>query len=105
MKNLTKLLLPLTLSTVLNFNSKAQDFLPGKFKNYQSNPKDTLLRKNSSNLTFKISTQNVYYDLDKDSVFDVVEIFLRDQKDGRISKNPFFYILNFNRLNFPSFSM
>ncbi len=100
MNSLTKkLILPLAFSSVFAFNSEAQNFLPGKFKNYREKSKDTLLTfpyySRSLNNLFLVFS----YDLDKDSLWDVAEFFPLKFAEGVIKreKYPAIYLLNLNK--------
>lgn len=83
MKNLvSKIILPLVLASGLSFNSKAQDFLPGKFRNYES--KKVLLLRGYRVADKGIYVEDSYYDIDNDSLIDVVESTLFKVQDGKI---------------------
>ncbi len=106
MKNLLSKLIPLTFFSVFALNSidsKAQDFLPGKFKNY--NAKKILI--NYDCIVFdEFHFLDVFiYDIDKDSMPDVIEISPSMVKGDSVqtSKYPVAYSLLFENGKRPKF--
>jgi len=103
MKNsFQKLALPLILSSTLFFNSQkslSQDFLPGKFENY--NDKKEIVGYYCFPFDKEHFADIFLYDIDKDSIADVVELSLsKFQGDSLInSKYPLGYTLIFDNKN------
>jgi len=106
MKNLfNKLVLPLSVTSLLSLCSpvKSQDFLPGKFKNYQD-------KKVMVDYVCLIFDENRFldvfrYDIDNDSIIDVVEISLvKFENDSlKSSDYPIAYALLFDEGKRPKF--
>lgn len=101
MKSLVKiLLLPLAISSIISLDSKAQDFLPGKFKNYRDKPATLLEKEDSLYLESIKKYTNMYcFDIDKDDSLDVIEFYLwQEDENGqpKLSKNPYYYLLFLN---------
>jgi hypothetical protein len=89
MKNLSKIVFPIIASSLLSLNSFSQDFLPGKFKGYQ---KRDLVPNYSKILCFEEKGNYLradYFDLDNDSVFDVIELRPLKEESKRVVRAPF----------------
>ena len=102
MKNLTKRLFFLSLPLISVFNpvnSKAQDFLPGMFRDYQKDTSAYVLeeRITDSGKNYVIKR----YDLNNDSIADIAEMYfliIEDNKRKRF-KYPVMYLIRFDSTN------
>jgi hypothetical protein len=93
---ISKLILPLTFS-LFTINSKAQDFLPGEFRNYS----DKKIMTNYGFVTISDSSfMNLFgYDIYDDGIYDVIELYpVKVEGDSLIpSEYPVAYSLFFNK--------
>ncbi len=103
MKTLAKLIILLAISSISAFNSinsRAQDFLPGKFRNYQTNKEATSFfsfPKVTSRGDFFIPK---FYDIEGDSILDVIEIYGVDLDSSKILRKrefPAIYLLQLGK--------
>lgn len=90
MKSITKIVLS-TVPLILSLNSFSQDFLPGKFKNYQER---NMVPGYSKLLFFEKEGHYLradYFDIDspKDSIFDVVELRLLKEESKKVVRAQF----------------
>ncbi len=103
-KSLNRLLLPLAFSSMFainSINSNAQDFLPGKFRNYQDRKVliGSYLEKLYSDK--EVFVKSSIYDIDGDSIPEVLELSLIKIKDDEmiVSENPYAYYLDLDPSN------
>lgn len=93
---ISKLILPLTFS-LFTINSKAQDFLPGEFRNYS----DKKVMTNYGFVTISDSSfMNLFgYDINDDGIYDVIELYpVKVEGDSLIpSEYSVAYSLFFNK--------
>ena len=96
MKKLLNLVLGFTLLTTSLFS---QEFLPERFKNYRETGKELFSEEipvvSANNLLYKLKL----YDVDQDSIEDVVEFYLitgYSRKGFKTLNNPRFYHFDFN---------
>jgi hypothetical protein len=98
MKILSKLSIPFFTSTILFLNSYGQDYIPNKFRNYQDlnlKPSYSKLLPLDKDKYFRAD----YFDLDNDSLFDVVELTPLKVVEGKVVKAHFPYAYFFDFKN------
>lgn len=104
LKESSKIIIPSILSLFLISNqSKAQEFLPGKFNNYQTKS-DSIYYPNFMQFN---EDGDIYvakfYDIEKDGREDVIEVYLVDkikEKDSlslKIRENPIIYFFQIEK--------
>lgn len=104
LKDSSKIIIPSLASLFLLLNtSKAQEFLPGKFKDYQTKsdtvyyPKFIQLNKEGDFYLAK------FYDIEKDGIEDVIELYLvekirdKDSLSLKIKENPILYLFQIEK--------
>jgi hypothetical protein len=98
MKDLTKLLISLSLPlafAINPINSKAQDFLPGKFKNYKN---DTIVSFSKEHIAANAEGDlflTKIYDIEGDRIPDVIELYKINKTSLKVNEFPETYIFYF----------